>query len=223
MAGLALPSKPTVLHLIRHGEVAGNERDRVYGDMEMDLSPRGVAQLEAMGEELAREPLRAVFASDLERARIGAAAIARPHGLEPRIDRDLREIFRGAWRGLTWGEIEARWPGGPQRFLREPATYRDNDGETLADVDRRAVRAFERIVAIADGGVAAVVSHSWIVRSLIARVLDAPLESAMGLPVDTGSLQTIACDGAAWRLRCFNRRPHGRTPLASPPRESATG
>ena len=223
MSRLPQPRGSTVIHLVRHGEVAQNEGERVYGDMEMPLSERGLAQLEEVAAELAHEPIRAVFTSDLERARIGGASIARPHRLEIAVDPNLREIYRGLWRGLTWSEIERRWPGGPQRFLKEPATYRDHDGETLADVDRRAAAAFERIVAIADGGVVAVVSHSWIVRTLIARVLDAPLEAAMNLPVETGSIQTIVSSGGAWRLLCFNCGPASRRHSRSPTPQSPTG
>lgn len=219
MPSLLHPSKPTKIHLIRHGEVSLPDGERVYGDLEMPLSPRGYEQLEAVAREFASDPLEAIYASNLERAQIGARSVAKPHGRAVRILPGLREIYRGDWRGLSWSEIESRWPGGPERFVRKPATYRDHHGETLADVDRRAAIAFARIVDESSGASAAVVSHSWIIRCLLARALGAPLEAAMSVPIDTGSIQTLVGDSGGWRIACVNRRPTDRMP----PRPQANG
>jgi broad specificity phosphatase PhoE len=229
---LAAPGIPATFHLIRHGEVALSEGDRVYGDLEMPLSPRGVEQLEAVGRELSGERLAAIFCSDLTRARIGAESIARHQATEVPVvvERNLREIFRGRWRNLTWGEIEKTWPGGARRFVEEPGSYADHEGETLTDVDRRAEAAWGRIVAAAEGvkgnaapPVIAVVSHSWVLRCLVARALTGPLTAAMGLPMETGSIQTLDWTGSRWSLRCFNRRAADRTPLPGSTPPAPTG
>lgn len=194
------------MHLVRHGEVAVEGPERVYGDLEMPLSPRGVAQLEAVGEALAAAPLRAVFASALGRARIGAEAIARRHGLSVAVDEDLREISRGRWAGLTWDEVEARWPGGPAGFLADPAAYRAEGGETVGDVDRRALAAFARIVRAHDGASVAVVSHSWVLRCLLARALGAPIAGVLRVPVECGAIATLEGDARGWTVAAVNRR-----------------
>ena len=180
--------------------------ERVYGDLEMPLSRKGVAQLESVGEALAREPIAAVYASPLERARIGARAIARHHGLEPRIDPDLREIARGRWAGLTWEEVEAGWPGGPAGFLADPAGYRAHDGETLADVDRRAMAALGRILREHAGTTVAIVSHSWIVRCILARAIGGAIERALNLPVECGAIATLNGGSSGWTVASVNRR-----------------
>jgi broad specificity phosphatase PhoE len=198
---------PMTVHLVRHGEIQlEGGLERVYGDLEMPLSERGIAQLEATAKTLSAEPLSAVYASDLERARIGAEAIARPHGLAVRVDSRLREIYRGEWRGLTWEEIDERWPGGPARFLADPGGYRGHEGETVADVDRRAAEAFERIVAERAGESVAVVSHSWVIRALLARALGMPLEGVIRLDAECGAIATIAGDARGWRVKTLNLR-----------------
>ncbi len=201
-AGRAMPPvrRPTRIHFVRHGAVRLDGPERVYGDLEMPLSEEGIAQLERVGEWLASEPVMAVWASDLERARLGAASIARPHGLPVLVDPLWREIHRGAWRGLTWEEIESRWPGGPARFLEDPCGYRGHEGETLADVDGRARRAFERLVVAHDGDTVVVVSHSWTLRCVLSRVLCVPLERAMNLPVDHAAVATLSGSTSGWTL-----------------------
>ena len=204
--GLARPRTAMRVHLVRHGEVRHEGPERIYGDLEMPLSERGIAQLEAVARVLSNEPLAAVYASDLERARIGAESIARPHGLVPRVDPALREIYRGKWRLLTWDEVETRFPGGARRFVLEPETYRDHEGETIADVDERARAAFARIVEANDGKTVAVVSHSWVLRSLLARAFGASIARVMSLPVETGAIATLEGDSRGWQVTAMNRR-----------------
>src|SRR6185295_16221753 len=58
-------------------------------------------QAGAAAQALGAEPLVAVYASTLIRARDTAAAIAAPHGLPVHEDPDFREMAFGAWEGLT--------------------------------------------------------------------------------------------------------------------------
>lgn len=210
------PAHPLTLYLIRHGEVALDGPERVYGDMEMPLSSLGIAQLEAVGQRLAGVPLDLVASSDLERAKIGAESVARWQASAPRrvVDAGFREIFRGQWRGLTWPEIEARWPGGAQEFLKKPAEYRGHDGETVADVGLRAVQALERLVAqVPAGGSVAVVAHSWTNRALFTATLELPWSAVMNLPVDHAGVAELAWIPASspgsgsWTLRSLRAAP----------------
>ncbi|MBL8694882.1 MAG: histidine phosphatase family protein [Planctomycetes bacterium] len=210
------PVRPLTLYLIRHGEVALDGPERVYGDMEMPLSPLGIEQLEAVGRRLADIPLDLVASSDLERAKIGAESIARWQVSAPRrvVDPGFREIFRGQWRGLTWPEIEARWPGGAQEFLEKPAEYRGHDGETVADVGSRAVQALGRLWAkVPTGGSVAVVAHSWTIRALLTAALDLPWNAVMQLPVDHAGVAVLgfvpeSADGSGhWTLSSLRQAP----------------
>src|SRR5690348_15220277 len=94
---------------IRHGEV-WNPDGIVYGRLpRYGLSARGRAQAAELAGALAREPIRAVSASPLLRARQTAAILAEPHGLKVRVDRRLTEWgFWTHWEGLRWTAIRDR-------------------------------------------------------------------------------------------------------------------
>ncbi|HWP33955.1 MAG TPA: histidine phosphatase family protein, partial [Thermodesulfobacteriota bacterium] len=73
------------LFLIRHGETSWNRRQRCQGVSDVPLSAAGRWQAAALAAVLAEEPLVAVYASPLVRARATAEAIAAPHRLPVRL------------------------------------------------------------------------------------------------------------------------------------------
>ncbi|MBI3820996.1 MAG: histidine phosphatase family protein [Planctomycetes bacterium] len=217
MRALPRTNRPITIHWIRHGEVElDGGVERVYGDMEMPLSARGIQQLEDVAADLQQDDprLSAVYASNLGRAIAGATSIAKLQNLTIRVEPAFREIYRGAWRGLTWPEVEARFPGGARRFVTESTTYRDHGGETMDDVERRAIDGWSRILNDnheKPGGAIAVVSHSWIVRVVIARVLGLDAAGALRISSNPGSISTIDGDASGWRIICINRSVIART------------
>lgn len=224
---LPAPHGPMVLHLIRHGEVALDGPERVYGDLEMPLSERGRQQLEWVGSALSNASLQFVYASDLTRAQIGAESVAKHHGLTVVIEPAFREIFRGAWRGLTWAEVDRQFPGGAARFVNESETYRDHGGETLLDVANRVNPAFDQLIMNNAGATeGAIVSHSWVIRVLLARFLRLRPAAALSVHADTASISTVRyTKETGWRIQQMNRsvEKSGRGNTSKPTANRPTG
>ena len=100
--------------LWRHGRTAYNHGHRFQGQLDIPLDDVGVTQAEAAGALLAARlsgagPVR-LITSDLSRAWMTADALARRLSVVAERDPALREIFSGAWEGLSRDEIDARWP-----------------------------------------------------------------------------------------------------------------
>ncbi len=119
----------TEIILARHGETDWNSGRRVQGHTDIPLNAAGVDQARALAEQLAGEPLTAVFSSDLSRALDTARAVADVHGLEVTVDPRLREKNFGTWEGLTDVEIAERFP--------EARRGQWGDGETTEEVAER--------------------------------------------------------------------------------------
>ncbi len=132
------------LIVVRHGETLYNAQSRVTGQSDIPLSALGERQAAALGKRLAAEPLAAIAASDLQRARDTAQAIARYHELPVQEDADLREISFGVWEGAIYDEIVARDADLVQRWLSDPTIYAPPGGETVIQLRDRVVRALER-------------------------------------------------------------------------------
>src|SRR5215472_8448026 len=81
----------TIVHLVRHGEVA-NPEGVLYGRMPgYHLSEEGVLQAKAAAAFLAGRDVALLLTSPLERALETAAPLAAQFGLEARVDERLLE------------------------------------------------------------------------------------------------------------------------------------
>ena len=152
----------TEILLVRHGETGWNRENRVQGHTDRPLNATGLEQARALADRLATAPLVAVYASDLVRAHDTAAIVARAHGLEVTLDRDLREKNFGSWEGLADGEILERFP--------DAIRGRWGDGETSEAVAERAMAAIDRIRARHPAGPVLVVSHGGPLRAILAHL-----------------------------------------------------
>jgi alpha-ribazole phosphatase len=208
----------TWVYLARHGEVLHAAEGRFFGHTDIALSPGGLAQVATLGERLAAEPIEAVYASDLLRARQSAAPLAATRGTGVVAVPPLREMAMGRWEGLTFAEIHAREPELCDRWLADPFAMPFPDGESVADLRARAVPAFREVVERHVGRRIAVVAHGGTNRVLLA--------DALGLPL--GNIFRLAQDYAAWSLieyrrdgavvHAVNQRPGGAP--GAPPVES---
>lgn len=213
MGGLpAAPSTPdppqglvlnaTVLLLVRHG-VTDATGKRLYGRSPgVHLSERGRAQAEGVAERLAALPIRAVFSSPLERCRETAAPIARKLGLRVRTERGVLETDMGAWTGRTFGQI--RRSGLWRRILAVPSSARFPEGESLAEVHARTVKALEAIASRHPGEAAVVVSHGDPIRLALAHYAGTHLDHFQRLEVAPASVSAVAIGGGAPRVLRVN-------------------
>jgi glucosyl-3-phosphoglycerate phosphatase len=157
----------THLLVIRHGQSEWNALGRGHGWGDAPLSQLGREQAQAAVDALSRQKLQpGVVASDLQRAVHTARIIAEALELHPvTTDRDLREHNIGEWDGLTWDEIEQRWPGSKGRWVREEMD-RAPGGESRADFHARVGRAIRRAARDQPGTRRLVVAHGGVVRAL---------------------------------------------------------
>ena len=193
------PPHPHDLLLLRHGETAWNAEGRAQGDrLDSPLTGRGRAQATAMGGLLAGLGVgpgtHAALASPLGRARETAALALGPLGLRARPDARLREIGVGAWAGLTWAEIAARWPGVPGEALFD-FYERCEGGEGIAAVAARA-----GAVLVDLRGPAVLVTHGITLRVLAAL--------ALGLAPEAGGEGPHLPQGTVLRLRAGRLQRH---------------
>src|SRR5436309_3671247 len=79
------------LILVRHGETTWNAEQRIQGQLDAELSPRGREQAAGVARFLAAKPIAAIYSSDLSRARETAAVIAAAVSLPVQLAPGFRE------------------------------------------------------------------------------------------------------------------------------------
>jgi broad specificity phosphatase PhoE len=155
----------TIVHLVRHGEVA-NPGGVLYGRLaDFHLSEDGKVMAKAAADFLAGRDVMALRSSPLDRARETAEPIAAQLGLEIEIDDRLIEPwnhFEGMTVGVGDGSLRAprHWI-----YLRNP--FRPSWGEPYAEVAARVLAAAADAARAARGHEAVCVSHQlpiWVSR-----------------------------------------------------------
>jgi len=174
----------TRIILIRHGETAWNRATRIQGHTDIPLSALGLAQAERLAQALADEPLAALYASDLSRARQTAEAIARAQKLAVQVDAGLRERAFGRFEGLSWEEIDQGYPEDAARWRRREPDFAVGGGESLNAFSARCLDAAHRAAAAHPGQSIALVAHGGVLdclyRAATRVALDAPRSWQLG-------------------------------------------
>jgi broad specificity phosphatase PhoE len=159
----------TTLILVRHGETNWNRDGRWQGHADEPLNERGREQARALADELAAQPVDAVYASDLSRARETAEIIAARLDRRPvEVDSRLREVHVGGWSGLTMAEIDDRYPSEVARWRGGDTAHAFDGGESYAAMGERVVEALVDIAARHPDGHVVVVLHGGPIRGVLA-------------------------------------------------------
>ena len=199
--------RPTLIYLLRHGEVALTDPRRFLGHLDVPLSARGEAQCVAQAGRLRGAGLRAIFTSDLVRAFRSGQIIGAPHGLVPNALPALREMDMGRWDGLSAAELEEREPGVLKAFAERVGEYPFPDGEDVPQLVARVWPAFEAIAAAHAGHAVAVVAHAGANRAILCRALELPLARLLTFGQDYAALSVLERADGRWRLLRLNEAP----------------
>ncbi|MBB5392612.1 MULTISPECIES: histidine phosphatase family protein [unclassified Herbaspirillum] len=202
----------TEILLIRHGETDWNVDKRLQGHIDIPLNEAGRRQVLALGEVLADEGIDAVFASDLQRARATAQAVADVAGLPVAIDAGLRERCYGAFEGLRHADIEEKYPEAYRVWkAREPdARYPagEREAETMREFYQRSVNAVRRIVADGKYRKVAIVTHGGVLECLHHWASGTGFAQPRTFDIFNASVNRLHWDGERARIRSWGEIGH---------------
>jgi probable phosphoglycerate mutase len=156
----------TLLLLIRHALTDATGK-RLSGQARgIHLSRAGGNQAAALAERLAPVPVAVVYSSPLERCVETARAVARPRGMEVRVEPGIIEVAYGNWTGRPLAQLSrtALW----KQLQGAPSTMRFPGGESLAEVQQRAVGALDAIAARHPKKIVAAFTHADVIRLAVA-------------------------------------------------------
>ncbi|MFZ4583907.1 MAG: histidine phosphatase family protein [Acidimicrobiia bacterium] len=168
------PVNPTTVLLVRHA-VTEQTGKVLYGRAPgIDLSETGRAQADALATRLAGLPIAAIYASPIERAQQTAQPLSVALGMIVRTHEGLVEVDTGEFTGKTFEELGALddW----KRIVRQSSRAQLPGGESLAQMQVRAVDAVEQIVRLHSGETVVAVSHRDPILAVIAHYSGAHLD-----------------------------------------------
>lgn len=189
-----------MIHLVRHGETAGNARREIQFP-DTPLSERGCEQALALGERFRDLPVAAVLCSDYARAEATARCVAEANGAPLSIDPLLRERSFGNLRGTPYDELE---------FDAFAEHYDPPGGESWPVFHTRVDAAWARVQAAAAeaNGPLVVVTHGLVCLSLAQRHLTLPDESEIAITGFANTSVTTLEARAPFRVSTFACTEH---------------
>ena len=197
------------LYIVRHGETAENARMAYLGLRDEPLNETGRRQADCAAEALSRIQLRLVVSSPLCRAADTAARIQAASGTEFRIDDRLREGSFGEWEGLTQNEVFCKSARDAELLLQweENSSVAPPGGESIEEVQRRAISLVDDLAGEFPGDSILLVSHVGPIKALISAALGITLSASQRLFLDPGTISVVEW-GVRPILRLFNSHAH---------------
>jgi probable phosphoglycerate mutase len=180
----------TTLWFVRHA-VTSHTGKKLSGWMEgIPLTDEGKVQAAATADVMQKIPLEAIYSSPLDRTIQTARAIARPHGLAVKSLRGIGEVEYGKWtnrsmkvlmRTKLWTKVQ-QWP----------SAARFPDGESIREVQVRALAAVEKVVEEHPDGAVCCVSHGDVIKLVMAHYMGVHIDLFQRIVVAPGSISTLA-------------------------------
>jgi broad specificity phosphatase PhoE len=181
----------STLIFIRHGET--DMAGKFCGHSDPQLNAAGELQVARAAEEVANLGIERIYSSDLLRASRTAAVLARRIGVEVELRESLREIYFGLWEGLSWQEIETRFPQEASRWTQDFPQQCAPGGEAYTAFTARIDVAIEPLLRESLLRTIAVVTHRGVMSYALTRFFGFSEEEAWTRTAPFGAVVVAAC------------------------------
>lgn len=191
--------------LLRHAHSVANEKNLLAGRTAgISLSKTGKEQAKDLISRLGTIQFDEVAISPLQRCRETIDPWLTTTGAKSRIvvDESISEVDYGSWSGKTLSSLrrKAQW-----KIVQDfPSQMTFPEGESLLEMQGRALSGFYRLNAVKGKGPRLLVSHGDVIKSIVAHCLGMHLDQFQRLVIEPASLTIIDTDSGTSRLVRFN-------------------
>ena len=191
--------------LLRHAHSVANEKNLLAGRTAgVSLSKTGRMQADALVQRLGATQFDEVAISPLQRCRETIEPWLATSSAKNRIVTDelISEVDYGSWSGKSLASLrrKAQW-----KVVQDfPSQMVFPDGESLLEMQGRALSGFYRLNAVKGKGPRLLVSHGDVIKSIVAHCLGMHLDQFQRLVIEPASLTIIDTDSGVSRLVRFN-------------------
>lgn len=197
---------------LRHGATRLTPEKRFSGvgagDPGLSASGRDQARRAASSPLLRRTAFAEVLCSPMTRCRETAELVAAELDLPVRIEAELREMDFGQWEGMTYAEVQDRYPDDLRDWKRSPSAAPTGSAETFAAVFDRMGTVARALAARYAGGSVIAVTHVTPVKALVAHALGAPPAALFRMELSAAGFSRIAYTGDEASVKLVNDTSH---------------
>lgn len=196
----------TTLLLIRHGQNDYLVHNKLPGHLPgIHLDLRGRKQALEIDQTLNQLPIKAIFASPLERAVETAEPLANSLHLKLHLRTDLMDLNVGSWSGRSWKMLNRTKLG--KIIQQTPSQFQFPGGESFIQVQERVVAALNAIIRKHEKELVAVVFHADPIKLAISHYLGMNLDTFQRLVISPGSVTVLQISNSSAHLLALNLIP----------------
>lgn len=198
----------TLVILIRHAHSVANGSGILAGRAAgIPLSETGRKQAQDLSKRLGEIPIKSLRTSPLERCGQTISPWLKKNAegnakLSLVVDEDLSEVDYGTWTGRKLRSLskEALW----KKVQEEPSKVVFPEGESMKAMQKRAMRALQRGLAVRGKGHVILISHGDVLKSIIASALNMHLDEFQRIVIDPSSISILDYSSTKPRLILMN-------------------
>lgn len=179
---------------ISHGSTIYTEENRLCDNESYPpLNDKGKEEIETLAQWIIRRSPRVdkIYTSGALRCIQTAGIIAKAYQKEFDILEDLVNKKAGSLSGLSFDQIEEKFPEELEKYHDDRADYWAKDGETLAQLSERVQAFTDKIVEENITKRIIIITHPDIIKAAIRNALNIPIDNQNRIFIPTGSASQI--------------------------------
>lgn len=180
---------------ISHGATINSEENRISdNDKYPPLNDSGQDEIEKICEWLRKRAIKndRIYTSSALRAVQSASQIAKVFKKDFEIIEGLHSRKYGVWSGLTFEQIEIKYPQMLDQLHENPCSYCPENGETVLDFNKRVSKIIKKIVDENIGNRIIIVTHPDVIQAAISKAIQLPPQHQAKVYIKTGSASQIS-------------------------------
>ena len=200
----------THLIITRHGYSEYNKTRMYTGQVDVALTDLGLRQAARTAEYVAETyRIDAIYSSDLKRAMSTAIPLSEKLGIPVIKEPLIKEIYGGLWENKLMPEIDKLYHDDYQLYKTTIGLARCTGGESLAELQKRALEGMKKIAEENDGKTVFVATHGGVLLTLVSAWMGLPLAKMHETPPATNSSITeVVYDSGVFKIVKYSFDEH---------------
>lgn len=179
------------LILVRHALTVDNQKSRLSGHIDSSVSEEGKEQIDKITNYLKDFDIDKIYTTTSSRTKDTVKKLSELKSIEIVEKESLKEISFGDFEGLTFKEIENRYPEEFQDMIKKGYEYKYPNGESLIDSYNRVCTELDNIISDCDNQTILICSHGGTIRNIITYLISNSYKYHWNFKIDNGSVTIL--------------------------------
>jgi len=180
---------------ISHGATINTEENRFFDDENFpSLNENGRDEIENIAKWLDDKALKIdkIYASSATRCIQSARIISETINQEFEVLENLTNRKVGEWSGLSFEDIEQKFPNKISEFYTSPEHFVPNGAELLSEFNNKVNNQINEIIKNNTNKRLVIITHPEVIKAVIANALNIPLCNQFKIHIQTGSATQLS-------------------------------